>query len=122
MEKTDSKCGTKVNGHIVLLCTGFLQRNHGQVDSVWKKPLRAVEARRWLHEREPRMHGVKGPSTDKPTDNIFAPHRLCRVNEPDYLLSGGRLLIIRGGFFLGAFSASGVLMQQPDRSPAQLRF
>ena len=24
------------------------------------------------------MHGVEGPSTDKPTDNIFAQHRLCR--------------------------------------------
>lgn len=24
------------------------------------------------------MHGVEGPSTDRPQDNIFARHRLCR--------------------------------------------
>jgi kynurenine formamidase len=35
-------------------------------------------ATRWLHDRGSRMHGVERPSTDKPTDNIFAQYRLCR--------------------------------------------
>ena len=37
-----------------------------------------VEATKWLIARGSKMHGVEGPSTDKPTDNIFAQHRLCR--------------------------------------------
>jgi kynurenine formamidase len=37
-----------------------------------------VEATRWLYQRGSKMHGVEGPSTDKPSDNIFAQHRLCR--------------------------------------------
>jgi hypothetical protein len=46
--------------------------------SVWKNPLLTVEATRWLYDRGSRMHGVEGPSTDKPTDKIVAQHRLCR--------------------------------------------
>jgi kynurenine formamidase len=66
MEAAEKAAGVKVDGHIVLLCTG------------WKNPLLTVEATKWLHARGSRMHGVEGPSTDKPTDNIFAQHRLCR--------------------------------------------
>ena len=36
MEKAEAKCGVKVNGHIVLLCTGFHKRNYPSIDSVWK--------------------------------------------------------------------------------------
>ena len=78
METAEAKAKVKVDGHIVLLCTGFHKRNYPSLDSVWKNPLLTVEATRWLHERGSRMHGVEGPSTDRPTDNIFAQHRLCR--------------------------------------------
>jgi kynurenine formamidase len=78
MEEAQSKCGVKVDGHIVLLCTGFHKRNYPSADSVWKNPQLTAEATRWLHGRGSRMHGVEGPSTDRPTDNIFAQHRLCR--------------------------------------------
>lgn len=78
MEKAEAACGVKVDGHIVLLCTGFHARNYPGLDSVWKNPLLTVEATRWLYDRGSKMHGVEGPSTDKPTDDIFAQHRLCR--------------------------------------------
>ncbi|MDQ0392872.1 cyclase family protein [Labrys monachus] len=78
MEEAEKKAGVTVDGHIVLLCTGFHNRNYPSIDSVWKNPLLTVAATKWLHERGSRMHGVEGPSTDKPTDNIFAQHRLCR--------------------------------------------
>ena len=78
MEAAEKKAGVKVDGHIVLLCTGFHKRNYPSIDSVWKNPLLTVEATRWLFDRKSKMHGVEGPSTDKPTDNIFAQHRLCR--------------------------------------------
>ena len=78
MEMAEAKAGVKVDGHIVLLCTGFHKRTYPGLDCVWKNPLLTVEATHWLHERGSMMHGVEGPSTDKPTDNIFAQHRLCR--------------------------------------------
>lgn len=78
LEAAEAKAGIKIDGHIVLLCTGFHARHYPSLDSVWKNPLLTVEATRWLVDRGSRMHGVEGPSTDKPTDNIFAQHRLCR--------------------------------------------
>lgn len=78
MEAAEKAAGVTVDGHIVLLCTGFHARNYPGLDSVWKNPLLTVEATKWLHARGSKMHGVEGPSTDKPTDNIFAQHRLCR--------------------------------------------
>lgn len=78
MDAAEANAGVKVEGHIVLLCAGFHERHYPSLDSVWKNPLLTVEATRWLHDRGSRMHGVEGPSTDKPTDNIFAQHRLCR--------------------------------------------
>ncbi|MGU3386679.1 cyclase family protein [Methylobacterium sp. D53M] len=78
MEAAEGKSGVKVDGHIVLLCTGFHARNYPRVDSVWKNPLLTAEATKWLYERGSKMQGVEGPSTDKPSDNIFAQHRLCR--------------------------------------------
>ena len=68
----------KVAAHIVLLCTGFPARNYPSLDSVWKNPLLTVEATKWLYARGSMMQGVEGPSTDKPPDNIFSQHRLCR--------------------------------------------
>ena len=71
--------GVKINGHIVLLCTGFHARNyHDKKQIVWGNPELTVEATKWLHERGSKMHGVEGPSTDKPTSNLFPQHRLCR--------------------------------------------
>ena len=78
MEAAEAKAGVKVNGHIVLLCTGFHKRNYPNIESVWKNPQLTVEATRWLHQRGSKMHGVEGPSTDRPTENTFAQHRLCR--------------------------------------------
>lgn len=79
MQQAEEKAGVKVDGHIVLLCTGFHARNWGdRKQVVWGNPGLTVEATKWLHERGSKMHGVEGPSTDKPTDNIFAQHRLCR--------------------------------------------
>jgi len=78
MAAAEKAAGVKVDGHIVLLCSGFHKRHYPNLDSVWKNPLLTVEATKWLQARGSRMHGVEGPSTDRPTDNIFAQHRLCR--------------------------------------------
>lgn len=78
VEAAEVAAGVTIEGHIVLLCTGFHARNYPSPDAVWKNPLLTVEATQWLFDRGSRMHGVEGPSTDKPTDNVFAQHRLCR--------------------------------------------
>jgi kynurenine formamidase len=78
MEEGERRAGVKIDRHIVLLCTGFHRRHYPNLDSVWKNPQLTVEATRWLNERGSRMHGVEGPSTDRPTENTFAQHRLCR--------------------------------------------
>lgn len=79
MEAAQEKAGVKVDGHIVLLCTGFHQRNLGDPKAlVWGNPGLTTGATQWLFDRGSKMHGVEGPSTDKPSDNIFAQHRMCR--------------------------------------------
>ena len=79
MTAAEAACGVKVDGHIVLLCTGFHARNWGdRKQIVWGNPGLTVGATQWLFDRGSRMHGVEGPSTDKPSDNLFAQHRLCR--------------------------------------------
>ena len=105
MEAAEARCGVKVDGHIVLLCTGFHQRNYPSIDSVWKNPLLTVEATRWLHARGSRMHGVEGPSTDKPTDNVFPQHRLCRdlkISHWEWLVNLETLLDKKEFQFFGA--------------------
>lgn len=79
MQAAEEKAGVKVDGHIVLLCTGFHQRNLGDAKAlVFGNPGLTTGATQWLFDRGSRMHGVEGPSTDKPSDNIFAQHRMCR--------------------------------------------
>ena len=57
MEDAEKKTGVKVNGHIVLLCTGFHKRTYPTLDSVWKNPQLTVEATHWMYDRGSRMHG-----------------------------------------------------------------
>ncbi|MBL61364.1 MAG: cyclase [Candidatus Pelagibacter sp.] len=79
MEEAETKSGVKVDGHIVLLCTGFHKRNYNdRKQIVWGNPQLTAEATQWLFDKGSKMHGVEGPSTDKPTENTFAQHRLCR--------------------------------------------
>jgi kynurenine formamidase len=78
MDEAEKKAGVKVNGHIVLLCTGFHKRHYPTPEACLKNPGLTVEATKWLHDRGSKMHGVEGPSTDKPTESAFAQHRLCR--------------------------------------------
>lgn len=95
MDRAEALSGVTVDGHIVLLCTGFHARHYPSPDSVWKNPLLTVAATRWLHARGSRMHGVEGPSTDRPTDDAFAQHRLCRdlgISHWEWLVNLDRLL------------------------------
>ena len=95
MNRAEAASGVTVDGHIVLICTGFHARHYPSINSVWKNPLLTVEATRWLHARGSRMHGVEGPSTDRPTEDLFAQHRLCRdlgISHWEWLVNLDQLL------------------------------
>ena len=95
MEKAEKAAGVKVDGHIVLLCTGLHERHYPNLDVCWKNPGLTVDATHWLADRGSRLHGVDGPSTDKPTDNIFAQHRACRdlgVSHYEWLVNLDQLI------------------------------
>jgi kynurenine formamidase len=72
LEQAETKAGVKVDGHIVLLCTGFHRRHYPNESSMYQNPAITPTAVHWLADRGSRMHGVEGPSTDKPTDTSFA--------------------------------------------------
>lgn len=78
LEEAEQKAGVKIDGHIVLLCTG-LHRRHYPNDSVSHSNTGVTyAATHWLADRGSKLHGVEGPSTDKPTDTTFPNHRVCR--------------------------------------------
>ena len=105
MQAAEDAAGVKVDGHIVLLCTGFHVRNWGNKRQiVWGNPGLTVAATRWLYDRGSRMHGVEGPSTDKPSDNLFAQHRLCRdlgISHYEWLVNLETLIGVGEFEFIG---------------------
>ena len=66
LEAAEKKSGVKIDGHIVLLCSGFHARHFPNESSVRSNPGITYEASHWLADRS-RVHGVEGPSTDKPS-------------------------------------------------------
>ena len=77
LEKAEKKAGVKIDGHIVLICTG-LHRRHYPNDSVMHANCGiTAEATHWLADRS-RVHGVEGPSTDRANSKLFPNHRVCR--------------------------------------------
>lgn len=78
LEAAEAKAGVKIDGHIVLLCSGFHKRHFPDVKVVWSNAGLTAEATHWLADRGSKLHGVEGPSTDKPSHNLFPSHRVCR--------------------------------------------
>lgn len=78
LEAAERAAGVKVDGHIVLLCTG-LNARHWPNDSICTNNAQVTaDATHWLYERGSKVHGVEGPSTDRVDENIFENHRACR--------------------------------------------
>lgn len=78
MEEAEAKAGVKIDGHIVLLCSGLHKRHYPKVEVVWSNAGLTAAATHWLADRGSKLHGVEGPSTDKPSHNLFPSHRVCR--------------------------------------------
>ncbi len=105
MDKAEEQAGVKVDGHIVLLCTGLHNRHYPDRKVCWTNPGLTVDATHWLNDRGSRMHGVEGPSTDKPSDNLFAQHRACRdlgISHFEWLINLEELIGVGEFQFFGA--------------------
>lgn len=77
LEEAERKAGVIIDGHIVLLCSGFHKRHYPNDSVVNSNAGITYEASHWLADRS-RVHGVEGPSTDKPTSTEYPNHRVCR--------------------------------------------
>ena len=100
LEKAEKKAGTMIDGHIVLLNTGLHRRHFPTDRMMWSNPGITAAATHWLADRGSKIHGVEGPSTDKPTDDLFANHRACRDRALTHYewLCNLELLVGRGEF------------------------
>jgi len=78
LEEAEKKAGVKIDGHIVLICTGFHNRHWPHPSVVVSNPGITAAATHWLADRGSKMHGVEGPSTDLPSNGYFPNHRVCR--------------------------------------------
>lgn len=81
MEQAQRKAGVKVDGHIVLLCTGLHRRHFPAPEVSLRNAGITAAATHWLADRGSRLHGVEGPSTDRPNDPTFPSHRTCRDRQ-----------------------------------------
>lgn len=112
LEEAERITGIKVDGHIVLLNTGLHKRHYPDIKVVWSNCGLTAEATHWLADRGSKLHGVEGPSTDKPSHNLFPSHRVCRdrgishyewlvnleelVGKGEYMFYGAPLKIEQG--------------------------
>ena len=78
LEAAEDAAGVRVDGHVVLLCTGFHARHWPNREVVTMNPGLTYEASVWLADRGSLVHGVEGPSTDKAGTKEFPNHRVCR--------------------------------------------
>jgi len=118
MEEAEKKASVKVDGHIVLLNTGLHERWYPKPEVVWKNPGITAAATHWLADRGSKLHGVEGPSTDRPTDNRFPNHRVCRDRKIAHYESLVDLDQLVGK---GEFQFSGVPIELGDGSGAAVR-
>jgi len=78
LEAAEKQAGVTIEGHIVLLNTGLHARHYPNESVMVTNPGLSPEATHWLADRGSVLHGVEGPSTDRPDDPTFPSHRVCR--------------------------------------------
>jgi kynurenine formamidase len=78
LEQAEREADVKVDGHIVLLCSGFHARHWPRPTVATSNPGLTAAATHWLAGRGSRAHGVEGPSTDRAGATDFPSHRVCR--------------------------------------------
>ena len=118
MEKAEAESGVKVAGHIILLCTGLHKRHYPNREVVLSNAGITVAATQWMYDRGSRLHGVEGPSPAKPSDSLFAQHRICRelgISHMEWLVNLEDLI------GLGEFEFFGVPLRFKGGSGSPIR-
>lgn len=93
LEAAERALGIRIDGHIVLLCTGFHRRHWPEIADVYAddpismrenrevmltNPGLTEAATHWLADHGSTVHGVEGPSTDRAGATDYPSHRACR--------------------------------------------
>lgn len=78
MEEAEKRAQVRVDGHIVLLNTGLHKRHYPNDSVMFSNPGLTADATHWLADHGSRLHGVEGPSTDRPNFAEFPSHRASR--------------------------------------------
>lgn len=78
MEAAEAKASVKIHKHIVLLNTGLHQRHYPRESVMRSNPGLTAAATHWLADRGSILHGIEGPSTDRPNWSEYPSHRVCR--------------------------------------------
>ena len=81
LERAEEESGVRVDGHIVLLCTGFHDRHWPRPEVLSRNPGLTAEATHWLADRRSRAHGVEGPSTDVAGSETQPSHAVCALRS-----------------------------------------
>jgi kynurenine formamidase len=100
LEAAEAHSETTIDGHIVLLYTGFHDRHFPRESVLTHNPGLTAAATHWLADRGVSAHGVEGPSTDKAGTSGFPSHRACRdrgIVHYEWLVNLG-LVVGRGEF------------------------
>lgn len=104
LEEAEKKSGVKIDGHIVLLCSGLTKRHYPNPTCVISNWGLTADATHWFADRDVIIHGVEGPSTDRPNWTEFPSHRVCRdrgITHYEWVCNLEGLLGVGEFFFSG---------------------
>ena len=118
LEAAEKEAGVTIDGHIVLLCSGLTKKYYPQREAVLTNWGLSAAATHWLADKGSKLHGVEGPSTDRPDGSEFPSHRVCRDRGITHYewLTNLELLIGKGEFFF-----SGIPLKIGDGSGSPVR-
>lgn len=118
MEAAERKAGVKIDGHIVLINTGLHARHYPRSAVMHSNPGLTAAATHWLADRGSKLHGIEGPSTDRPNSPEYPSHRVCRdrgITHVEWLCNLEQL-VGKGEFY---FQAIPLLIAQGSGSPVR---
>ncbi len=104
LEEAQEKAGVEIDGHIVLMCSGLTKRHYPNPECVISNWGLTTAATNWLADRNSKIHGVEGPSTDRPNWSEFPSHRVCRergITHYEWLVNMEELIGVGEFFFSG---------------------
>lgn len=104
VEEAEKRAGIMIDGHIVLFASGLHKKYYPSEKVLTMGHEISAEVVKWLKNRNSRMHGVEGPSTDILDKNTFPSHRACRdlkISHFEWLVNLEKLIGVGEFMFYG---------------------